>query len=57
MNRRPTPMIAATTRKTTPATVSNMSTANAMANESEVWSLGNDASVDDDHGCRIACAS
>jgi hypothetical protein len=51
-------MIAATTRKIAPATPSNISTANAIANERLVWSLGNEASVADDHGCGSdRCAS
>src|SRR2546421_1321967 len=57
MNSRPMPMIAATTRKIAPAATSNESTANAMANETVVWSLGNVASVVFDHGWLIWCDS
>src|SRR6185312_13049491 len=58
MKSRPAPISTASTRKIAPATPSNITTANAIANERLVWSLGNDASVDDDQGCGSdGCAS
>src|ERR1043165_1598929 len=57
MKRRPTPMIAATTRKIAPAAMSKEITANAMANDTVVWSLGKVASVEVDQGWLMWCDS
>ena len=57
MKTRPTAMSTAAARKTIPTGRSNASTAKAIASDKLAWSLGNDASVELDHGCRIACAS
>jgi hypothetical protein len=56
MSTRPTAIGTAAARKTIPAGRSKARIVNAIASDALAWSLGNDASVELDHGCGMCWA-